>query len=1508
MGIISKNIENLKPDKEYIVTVRAKNSDVNVVSDYTDSVRFRTPTDSTIPNAPVGLLLAASFLNVLFKYDDSIDPDHARYEYELYKQAQIQSVSGLYQIISGETPHRTGFVQTNVFVVSVDDNSYTNSTGSVTNFVKYYGRVRSIDSSGNISDWTNIVQSDDTPLIDEQFIGSLTAAKITAGTIGAHTIVLSGSTSIIQSANFNGTPVGDGSYSSATTGWLINGQGKAYFYDATVVGSIDIGGFDSGSFHVNTSGDMWLGAGTYGAAPFRVSRDGVLEIGAGTGSRIGGQLVDTVATAVIDFNGRNNRNYTPVAAPTLPSPVTVGNLVIGARYTIVSPGDTNWNTTANTTGITYTMGSVFIAATAGAGTGTVSGETIDHTLNTDGSANISFEWNYTYSSADNAANNIDGFYVHIYSSDSSSPYVIGTTPNLESTYPVDYLKRSIVFSGLPADKYYTFGVKAFRVVDSNAATPGIIYSSMVQSSVTEENPYRPSANVNYTGNISGTLASTVVSYANAGNTVATNFNTNNDSNGLTPTSPTLPSSIVATSIKVGSTYTILIATGTTNAEWNTTAGTTGVNYIAGSTFTAVAPGAGTGTVSGETIDHTINTDGSVDISFEWLYTHSDTYNAANNIDGFIVYHRSSTIASAYTIGTTPAEETTYYLPREKRAFILPGVAANKYHTLGVRAYRMVNSHVATPGIVYSSIVQSSVTGENPYQPLTTVAFAGNITGTIDGTAVTTITAGINNFNNNNDSISTTPATPTSALFGTATSNRNASIDLPLTWEYNNNPISISSASHVSVFATTNYNTSVPHGFTTGNTVAVTGITPSSFNNTATITVASATQFYFSGFNGNPKSALDTNASTTFVVAGVTVTAGSFVTGRVYTISTVGSSPTDFTAIGAANNTIGTVFTATGPGTGNGTASFTGTNVTTAGNFLNGQLYTIVTPGTTNFVALYGAVNNNAGTTFTANSNPGTGTGTAGWSGTVTGVTGTVTGGSSGTAGSGAVFTIQKTGSLNGFITANTVVTVTNGGSNYQVGNIITIPGASLGGTTPTNNLALRVVTKSDGLYGSGGSAINEADAYNVDGFVVFLRTSESTDASNITTANLNTDIQQVFLTAEKRSHTFSGISPSSFYRAAVRPYRAVYAHVNSAGVIYGPLTNTAQRDSLPTVLGGSTGITIGNGKIYIGAGNYASADTGFYADATPNFSLGNKLTWNGTTLTVTGALNATSGTFTSTVTVGGATSGTLQVGTGTNKIKIVGTSADAGTYINTGSTTATLGNGFYFGADGKVRIAGSNGSLTFDGTSLTINGGGTFTGALSGGTIDIGGADTTSFHVDSTGKMWLGAALYDDATFKVSAGGAITAQSGSIAGWSIGVPEVTAGYFIIGEQYKIFSPGNTSFTSIGAANNNVNTVFTATGIGSGTGTAKPNDGVNTLTNGSGTTLSILSPQGWAWFSSGVITKSISGYGGPTTTGGAASSITTTVSSGTRGYLRNISYGTNAQKPTSPVLGDIHFTS
>lgn len=276
MAIIKKKIEDLKPGKNYLITVRAKNSDLNVFSEAADSIKISIPKDPTIPEYPNNLQLYASFEQVMFVFDPAPDIDISYYEYELYESSQVTGSFPSYTI-SG-SPVVSGQSASNVFTVSVQ-NSSKNDAGDVTS-VSYKGRVKSVDTSLNKSFWSPIVTTNQsTPLIDSQYISSLTAGKIAAGTISSAEIIMSGANSIIKSSTFNGTAVGDGSYTGATQGWLINGTGKSYFYDATIVGSIDIGGFDSGSFHVDTSGNLWLGAGSYSSAPFRISNAGNVDVG-----------------------------------------------------------------------------------------------------------------------------------------------------------------------------------------------------------------------------------------------------------------------------------------------------------------------------------------------------------------------------------------------------------------------------------------------------------------------------------------------------------------------------------------------------------------------------------------------------------------------------------------------------------------------------------------------------------------------------------------------------------------------------------------------------------------------------------------------------------------------------------------------------------------------------------------------------------------------------------------------------------------------------------------------------------------------------------------------------------------------------------------------------------------------------------------------------------------------------------------------------------------------------
>src|SRR3990167_3594279 len=101
-------------------------------------------------------------------------------------------------------------------------------------------------------------------------------------------------------------------------------------------------------------------------------------------------------------------------------------------------------------------------------------------------------------------------------------------------------------------------------------------------------------------------------------------------------------------------------------------------------------------------------------------------------------------------------------------------------------------------------------------------------------------------------------------------------------------------------------------------------------------------------------------------------------------------------------------------------------------------------------------------------------------------------------------------------------------------------------------------------------------------------------------------------------------------------------------------------------------------------------------------------------------------------------------------------------------------------------VTGSSGAgwqLTAEGNLEATSG--TFRGAVSGSTIDIGGADATSFHVDVNGNMWSGAAAFADGVFKVSNAGALTAVSGAIGGFTIGTTTLTSTGISIGSDAVI---------------------------------------------------------------------------------------------------------------------------
>lgn len=178
-----------------------------------------------------------------------------------------------------------------------------------------YFRITAVNTSGRESEPSDIFDSDGAnPLLDSQHIGTavittahigtaqITDAKIstanvsklTSGTISAKQITLATADSVdsyIQSDNFstgsqgfrvtsdgnvefnNGNFRGDITGASGTFSGALSAATGTFSGELTG-GTINIGGSDSSSFHVDSDGNMWLGAGTYASAPFKVSNVG----------------------------------------------------------------------------------------------------------------------------------------------------------------------------------------------------------------------------------------------------------------------------------------------------------------------------------------------------------------------------------------------------------------------------------------------------------------------------------------------------------------------------------------------------------------------------------------------------------------------------------------------------------------------------------------------------------------------------------------------------------------------------------------------------------------------------------------------------------------------------------------------------------------------------------------------------------------------------------------------------------------------------------------------------------------------------------------------------------------------------------------------------------------------------------------------------------------------------------------------------------------------------------
>ena len=237
--------------------------------------------------------------------------------------------------------------------------------------------------------------------------------------------------------------------------------------------------------------------------------------------------------------------------------------------------------------------------------------------------------------------------------------------------------------------------------------------------------------------------------------------------------------------------------------------------------------------------------------------------------------------------------------------------------------------------------------------------------------------------------------------------------------------------------------------------------------------------------------------------------------------------------------------------------------------------------------------------------------------------------------------------------------------------------------------------------------------------------------------------------------------------------------------------------------------------------NFKSSDTTAGVKLTDSQSQGRVLTANGHLVLIADANNA----------VG---SSSIRFSLDTTSIAVI----DSGMVLtNTGLGIGIPTPSEALDVSGNIQATGTITGTAFSGITLGGSLAGDYTDAkVQYGTSYSGTPAQGSFFFDSLNaklKVYNGSSFVDAVPAGAGGGGGggasdatatfrkynydITSTTNSVSGKDSVV--VTAGAFVIGYQYEILSVGETDFQDIGASADTVGVTFTATGVGSGTGTA-----------------------------------------------------------------------------------------
>jgi hypothetical protein len=451
-----------------------------------------------------------------------------------------------------------------------------------------------------------------------------------------------------------------------------------------------------------------------------------------------------------------------------------------------------------------------------------------------------------------------------------------------------------------------------------------------------------------TANLTGTLP---IAKGGTGQTTA-----NDAFNALAP-AQTL--TVTAGSFVVGATYTILTVGTTTWTSIGAASNTVGV------TFVATGVGSGTGTATTKVPNRYLKSDGT-NTSFDYLNLSDTTTVTAGSFVIGTAYTVSSlgttnfvTIGAASTAVVTGAVATTVLTV----SAVSSGALAIGTYITGTNVTTgtyIVSLGTGTGGVGTYNLNQSMTASSTTItgQPLTGTPFIATGVGAGTGTAVLADYIGSLPVSNGGTGVGSLSALavligslvfPVGAIYSsTSSTNPGTSLGFGTWTAFGAGRVLVGNGVTDTVTAGSAIN-AVVTGSITSNVLTVTAVTSGalavgSYITGTGITVGTYITALGTGTGGVGTYTLNQSMSTgSITVSGQPV--GNLAVGSKYTIVSAGT--TDFTQFGAANNTVGTVFTATGNGTGTGTASKTWVGGDTGGSadaVVVSHTHTLLDPG------------------------------------------------------------------------------------------------------------------------------------------------------------------------------------------------------------------------------------------------------------------------------------------------------------------------------------------------------------------------------------------------------------------------------------------------------------------------------------------------------------------------------------------------------------------------------------